>query len=252
MDDPRLVHLVLGEPVPVEQSRAEVAVDHPHGGVAQHQDQRAAVAELPRHPGCQRLGLPGDRGTVGDVLLPVRDRARLAPLLEPGHEGRVGGPVGCVGPHARERPTEALQAGAGVQQADQARPLTGEVAGEQERVVLADHALRGVGPVEPVDADADHRVLDGTELLDRVVRLGEEALHAIGLASELLQRRFHLPRGFADARQGQLVGHVPAVAGPEQSDSLFHGRIPFVARRPRRAAELIPEAPARPWRRSPG
>ena len=46
IDDPRLVDLVLGEAVAVEQARAEVAVDHAHRRVAEHQDEHAAAADL--------------------------------------------------------------------------------------------------------------------------------------------------------------------------------------------------------------
>ena len=68
-----------------------------------------------------------------------------------------------------------------------------EVAGEQQRVVLADDAVGGVRPVEPVHADADHRIVDRPELLDRLVRLGQEALDAVRLARpSLLQRALEL------------------------------------------------------------
>ena len=46
IDDPRLVDLVLGEAVRIEQARAEVAVDHAHRRVAEHEDEDAAAADL--------------------------------------------------------------------------------------------------------------------------------------------------------------------------------------------------------------
>jgi hypothetical protein len=57
-----------------------------------------------------------------------------------------------------------------------------EIAGEKERVVLAHDAVARVRRVEPVNADANHRVVDGAELLDGVVGLREDALDAIGIA----------------------------------------------------------------------
>ena len=40
---------------------------------------------------------------------------------------------------------------------------------------LPDDAVRGVRAVEPVDAHADHRIVAGTEFLDRLVPFREEA-----------------------------------------------------------------------------
>ena len=50
VDDPGLIDLVLGEAVLVQQARAEVAVDHAHRGVAEHQDEDAALADLVGDP----------------------------------------------------------------------------------------------------------------------------------------------------------------------------------------------------------
>ncbi len=226
VDDPRLVDLVLGEAVLVQESRPEVAVDHPHRRVAEHQDQRAARAKLGRDLGSDLRRRFRHRRVVADRLLAVTDGAGGAPLVEARHEGIVGGEVGVVGPDPRKRPVEALEARAGVQQPDEPGPLPAEVARQQERVVLAHDAVGGVGPVEPVDADADHRIVDRPELLDRVVRLREEAFDPVRLAAELLYRLFELGRGLTDVFDGELVGLVPGVSGPEECDAGLHEGLP--------------------------
>ena len=252
VDDPGLVDLVLREPVRVEEARAEVAVDHAHRGVAEHEDEDLAGADLAGDVAGEGGGLGGDGGVVGDLVLGVGDAAGGAPLVEAVHEGAVGGPVGRVGPGAGEAPAETLEAGAGVEEADEAGPAAGEVAGEQQRVVLADGAVTGVRAVEPVDADADHRVLDRAELLDRLVRLREEARDAVGGAAELLQGAFHLLGRFLHRGEGELVGLGAGVAGPEESDrswSWWEGTA-----RPRAGARgvRVRARPCRGWRRRPG
>ena len=108
---------------------------------------------------------------------------------------------------------------------DEAGPSAGEVAGEQQRVVLADDAVGRVRPVEPVHADADHRIVDGPELLDGLVRLREEAFDQLRLAPEFAQRALKLLSGGANARESTLVGERPSVPRPVENDFFFlcHG-----------------------------
>src|SRR5262249_13196573 len=46
IDDPRLVDLVLGETVEVQEPRTEVAVDHAHRRVAEHEREDSTAANL--------------------------------------------------------------------------------------------------------------------------------------------------------------------------------------------------------------
>ena len=114
---------------------------------------------------------------------------------------------------------EALEARAGVEQPDEAGPAPGEVAGEEERVVLADHAVGRVRAVEPVHADADHRIVDGAELLDRLVRLRQEAGDAVGLAPELLERALELR--VASSMFGSASSLGLSRASPGQKSAIF-------------------------------
>ena len=222
VDDPRLVDLVLGEPVRVEQARPEVAVDHAHRGVAEHHHEDSATADVRRDiAGDRERGGRGGRA-VGDLVLGVGDAARLGPLGEAVHEGRVGRPVGRGGPGARVGSPYRLEARAGVEQAHEPGPAAAEVARQKERVVLADDAVAGVRPVEPVHADADHRIVDGSELLDGLVGLREETRDAVRRAAEALQRGLELDGGFLDARQRQLVRLRARITGPEHRDLLRH------------------------------
>jgi len=50
-------------------------------------------------------------------------------------------------------------------------------------------------------ADAEERVVDAAQLLNRLVRLGDEAFDAVGLVAEPAQRRFELRGRFGDTRQ---------------------------------------------------
>ena len=226
IDDPRLVDLVLGEAVWMEEAGAEITVDHPHRRVAEHEDQDLAGVDLTCDLASKCRCPLAHRRVVRDLALFVGDRSAAAPLLQARHEGVVLRPVRRVGPRAREGATEHLEARARVEQAHEARPAAGEVAREQERVVLADDAVARVRGVEPVDADADHRVVDRAELLDRFVRLREKTLDPVRGATEFLQRPLHLGGGFEDARLRELVRLRARVAGPEQRDLFSHaGRV---------------------------
>ena len=67
---------------------------------------------------------------------------------------------------------DAFQAGAGVQQGDQTGPAAGKIAGQEQRIILAGHAVTGVRTVGPVDENPDHRIVDRAEVLNRLVRSG--------------------------------------------------------------------------------
>ena len=121
------------------------------------------------------------------------------------------------------RPADRLEARAGVEQPDEARPPPAEVAREEERVVLADDAVGRVRAVEPVHADAHHRVVDGPELLDGLVRLREEPGHAVRRPAEATEGGLELHGGLLDAGERELVGLRARVAGPEDGDLLGHG-----------------------------
>ena len=200
VDDPRLVNLVLGEAVLVEEARAEVAVDHAHRRVAEHHDEHGALADGVGDDARSLGSLLRHRRVVDDLVGGVGDASGRAPLVEALHEGLVGGPIRCVGPRARERAAEALEARARVEKADETGPSTGEVTREKERIVLGEDPIGRMRPVEPVHAHPDERVVDGPELLEGLVGLREEAGHAVRLAPELLQSALELRRRLGDAR----------------------------------------------------
>ena len=127
--------------------------------------------------------------------------ARSAPLVEAVHEGRVLRPVGRVGPRARERPPEHLEARPRVEQPDEPRPAPGEVAREEERVVLADDAVARVRPVEPVNADADHRVVDGPSFSMASCGFERKPGDAVRASRRASERALDLRGGLEDARQ---------------------------------------------------
>ena len=165
-----------------------------------------------------------DRRVIGDL------RPRHSAICPLEHQSRGAAmktssalKSGALGPDARERPLEALEARAGVQQADEARPSPGEVRREEQRVVLADDAVGRVRAVEPVHADADHRIVDRTELLDRLVRLLEEARHAIRLACpSFSSARSSCVVASATFGSASSFGFCAPVARPEQRDLLVH------------------------------
>ena len=140
IEDPRLVDLVLGE---AGRSRAEVAVDHPHRGVAEHQHEDAPArisAATARAISPRRAGI----GREWSAVVPrVRDAAALEHhVSRPLHEASSAVQSACVGPETRERAIQHLEARAGVEQPDEPRPAAREVRREEERVVLAGHARR--------------------------------------------------------------------------------------------------------------
>ena len=161
---------------------------------------------------------------VGDLGLGVGDASGRAPLGQVIHEDGVGAHVGGVGPGAGEAAVEAREAGARVEQAHEARPLTREVRRQEERVVLPDHAIGRVGTVEPVHADANHRVVDRAKLLDGLVGLRQIALDPVRRTAEGTQRVLDLGRGRLDARKREIVGNLPGVTGPEEGNlGVCHG-----------------------------
>ena len=135
------------------------------------------------------------------------------------------GPVGRVGPDARENARPTLSSEAPVLSSP-TRPgqRPEKLLASEQRVVLADDAVGGVRAVEPVHADADHRIVDRAELLDRLVRLGRGSPRRGTLARpSFVQRALELLRRLLDVGQRQLVGLLARVAGPEQRDFLLHG-----------------------------
>ncbi len=137
------------------------------------------------------------------------------------------------------RPTLSSEAPV-FKQGDQARPGPREVRGEQERVVLADHAVDGVRGIGPVDEDADHRVVDRPELGDRLVGPGQEPVDHVGRPPQLLQGRDQLPGRLPRLRQGPLVRLRPVIPRPEDGDLLRHRTHPLgrsLARRGRSCHE---------------
>lgn len=98
IDEPGLVDLVLAKPDRVEQPRPEIAVDHAHRGVAEHQGQHALASNLGEHLVGLRNGDGRDTCAREDLATVIIDPAGRAPFVEPFHEPGVGRPVGSVGP----------------------------------------------------------------------------------------------------------------------------------------------------------
>ena len=114
-------------------------------------------------------------------------------------------------------------------------PLAGEVAGQQERVVLTHHALGCVWPVDPVDANPDDRVVHGSQL-SRSLRAAWSGTPRCGYGlcapggEERPLPSARWPRVTAGKRQ--LVRFVATVARPEDCDALLH-RLPPIGSPPR-------------------
>ena len=125
------------------------------------------------------------------------------------------------------RPANAFERAPGVEQADQARPSAREVAGEEQRVVVADDAVRGVRAIDPVDIETDQGIVDWTEPGDRFVRPGEIAFDQVRGSAEFLQRPRELRGCFAGLGEGPFIGPGSIISGPEYGDLSRHdGRIP--------------------------
>ena len=123
-------------PIHIERARKNIA--------------EAGLAERVRAELAGIEGLPAAAGSLDliwcrDVLNHVdlqRGLAECARVLKP------GGHMLVYQTFATEA-LEAREARSGVEQADQARPAPGEVAGEEQRVVLADDAFGRVRTVDP-------------------------------------------------------------------------------------------------------
>src|SRR5690242_4018948 len=76
--------------------------------------------------------------------------------------------------------------------------------------------------VEPMHANRDHRISDGTELFDRVMGLGEDPLDTVRFSSELAHGALELQSRLFDARASELIGHVTRVARPKHRNLVFH------------------------------
>src|SRR5450432_4278929 len=75
IDDPGLVDLVLGEAMLVQEPRPEIAVDHAHGGVAEHQAEHAPRADLTGYVQGQRGGRGRDRRVIADLFAAITNAA---------------------------------------------------------------------------------------------------------------------------------------------------------------------------------
>ena len=105
------------------------------------------------------------------------------------HEDRVGRPVRRVGPRAGcARPTDSRHAPVFSSPTRPGhRPL--KLLASSSGLSLPTTPSRVCGPYEPVHADADHRIVDGPELLDRLVRLREKPGDAVRRSPESLRAR---------------------------------------------------------------
>src|SRR5262245_2993442 len=119
----------------------EIAVDHPHRRVAEHQGENSSIADVGHDLVGSGLRLRRYRSRVVQLVLRIADLAGRTPLVEPGHERLVLGPIRRRSPDSREAPAQTLEARPGVEQGNEAWPGARKVAGEQERVVLADDAV---------------------------------------------------------------------------------------------------------------
>ena len=171
----------------------------------------------------REIGLGRDRAGGVQLAGVIANLAARAPLVEPFHEPGVGRPVGGIGPDARGRAAHAFKRRSGVEQGHQARPCPREIRGQQQRILLADHAVDRVRGVGPVDEHADHGIVDRAELGDGLVGPRQVIVHEIGRSAQLLERGDELPGGLTRLRKGPLVGLGPIVSRPENRDFLRHG-----------------------------
>ncbi len=155
---------MFGETVTGKEARAKVAVDHAHRRVAEHQRQDSAAVNLGGDFVSTLSGFHANWRRVMQLIRAIGNRTTAAPFGEPVHERLVRGPIRGIGPDSRTTAIDAFQTSGRIEQSDQAGPGAGEIAGQQQRVVLADDAVASVRPVCPVNEDADHWVVDWAEL----------------------------------------------------------------------------------------
>ena len=82
-------------------------------------------------------------------------------------------------------------------------------------VVAPDHAVGRVRPVHPVRVDADQRIVDARQRVDRVGRRREEVVEEHGLVAEVAQRAGERGDERLHVGPGQLVGERPVVTREE-------------------------------------
>src|SRR5262249_14340641 len=119
---PRLIDLVLREAMLGQQARTEVAIDHAHRRVAEHQCQNALLPDfgsnLFRH--LQSFG-SNNRGKV-QFIVAVTDSPGRAPLVKPLHELLVLRPVRRGGPDSTVAAVDGIQTSAGIEESDESWP----------------------------------------------------------------------------------------------------------------------------------
>jgi hypothetical protein len=106
IDDPGLIDLVLGEAVFVQAAGAEIAVDHAHRGVAEHQ-MRMRRRRMSSATFRAKAEAPRRRARVAHLVFGIATCPPGAPLVEALHEHGVCCPVGRVGPEAGVLSAEA-------------------------------------------------------------------------------------------------------------------------------------------------